>query len=176
MSHYTKTETHESNTPRTYSAAAIGFDRLMQEAEQMETELAAAVRNRDEARAELAKAEDCITATRFGTMLSMDEIRQALGAPSGFEDKSQKRAIDYVSEAAAELAKLRAERDKANVNDDTRRLDWLERNGNIDKTHCDAMSGPPFFYVDNYESQAGLRAAIDAAGGLAHLTLDHNHR
>lgn len=46
--------TEPIKTPRTYAAAAVSFDRLMQESEQMETELTQAQAERDALRAEVA--------------------------------------------------------------------------------------------------------------------------
>jgi len=60
------------------------------------------------------------------------------------------------------LERSLAER-REEVNEDTARLDWLQEDGNIDKVHCDAMSGPGVFFVDGFDSQVGLRRAIDSA-------------
>lgn len=86
-----------------------------------------------------------------------------------FEGEEKYREVSYqdaVTETLEFALKALAQPPPAPVREeegDTDILDWLGRDGNIDKTHCDAMIGG--FFVDNYLSYATLRDAIRAAIG-----------
>jgi hypothetical protein len=98
-------------------------------------------------RREVEQQQSVISATRQTATDAMNEIRLAAGAPMSQDDKSQKRAVDYVAD-------LRRDRE---------RLDWLE-----DKL-CYAMvclNGRSMESLPNNGKgwhNGELRAAIDAA-------------
>jgi chromosome segregation ATPase len=61
----------------------------------------------EEVKNDYEEASRALSSTRLLAAKSMDEIRLAAGAPLSGDDKSLKRAVDYVRELKAENARLR---------------------------------------------------------------------
>jgi hypothetical protein len=74
----------------------------------LKSSLATAERERDEARSDYESTSNALHATRQLSIDAMDEVRRAAGAPPSREDKTSKRAVDYVADlksAAGDMAK-----------------------------------------------------------------------
>lgn len=67
----------------------------------------------EEAQRDYDEASRVLASTRLLAAKSMDEIRAAVGAPLSGDDKSLKRAVDYVRELKADNALLREANEKA---------------------------------------------------------------
>ncbi len=83
---------------------------------------------------ELGEAQSVIMATRQMSIEGMDAIRAAAGAPPSREDKSKKRAVDYVAELSSRLAALQqqvGEADKLAEAGAVVMAEWDKRDGHL---------------------------------------------